>query len=375
MNKNIIEKTNHLPAADFLRGVAILFVVSFHVFGVLCGWQLPWNGVFRNFDSPPSRYFYSFYPISLGWSGVSLFFVLSGFCIYLSYFRKGEFKPRYFFWQRFWRIYPAYFLALVVFFILERRNMTGSDAYFQFISHALLIHNFSTKDFFGINPSFWSIAVEIQLYLLFPLLLVIKNKLGMRSCLLITGFLGVFWKISAMVIAGFPDEAISIIFSSPIACWFDWTLGVWVADCLVNEKWAFQHHRYWLIGLIPLFIFSTLYQPFIAFSFTLAALIFAVVLDCMIRMQKMQNLALRTVSFIGVISYSIYLWHQPLIFRLKWYSLSFFPNLKDYTICFIVTFVIFSFCCFSYYFVELKGIKLGKIISGVLTRIPLDRTR
>ena len=147
--------------ADVLRGVAILAVIAYHINGPIYGWALPWNGAWRDFSAPPSRPFFALYPATLGWAGVSLFFVLSGFCIHMSFLRAGEFSAAKFFWQRFWRIYPAYLAALVGFACLDWRELAGHGAAKQLLSYALLIHNFRSSTLFGINPSFWSIATEV----------------------------------------------------------------------------------------------------------------------------------------------------------------------------------------------------------------------
>src|SRR5258708_24994291 len=94
----------HLMGADVLRGAAILMVMIYHGFGRVYGFYLPWNGYWRDFRRPPDALLIPGYPLSLGWAGVALFFVLSGFCIHLSFLRASRFTNRQFFWRRFWRI-------------------------------------------------------------------------------------------------------------------------------------------------------------------------------------------------------------------------------------------------------------------------------
>jgi peptidoglycan/LPS O-acetylase OafA/YrhL len=74
-------------ALDGVRGASILMVLLYHSTCAAFGYyHLPWNGIFRSFDAPWSFLLLS--PCTLGYLEVSVFFVVSGFCIHLS-FEKG----------------------------------------------------------------------------------------------------------------------------------------------------------------------------------------------------------------------------------------------------------------------------------------------
>lgn len=81
----VMTKPKHyVPALDAIRGVAILGVFLFHALGMAFGFdQLPWKGFYRDFDT--WRTFLPLYPLTYGSAGVSVFFVVSGFCIHLSF--------------------------------------------------------------------------------------------------------------------------------------------------------------------------------------------------------------------------------------------------------------------------------------------------
>ena len=158
-----------------VRGIAILAVFLVHALGFACGRdELPWGPWFREISV--SKSFLLLLPFSFGWSGVAIFFVVSGFCIHLSFKRKPDWSV--FFVRRFFRIYPPYVLAVILFALVvpwTRIGFSFSGAV-QFLSHLALIHNSDNSTFFGLSPAFWSIAV--QLYLLYPILVALVSRLG-----------------------------------------------------------------------------------------------------------------------------------------------------------------------------------------------------
>jgi peptidoglycan/LPS O-acetylase OafA/YrhL len=298
---------------DVLRAVAILMVVAFHSFGPIYGEFLPWSGWFRNIELPPSQQLLWFYPITFGWVGVPIFFVLSGFCIHLSFLHNRNFDITLFFWRRFWRIYPAYFISLLAFTILSGINLFSYTGSAQFFTHMLFLQNMSDSTFFGINPSFWSIAVEVQLYLLFPLLIFLRARFGIVRCLQISLAIGLLFRAIAVTLWGIPEHLITPALTSPLITWFDWILGAFVAEHFFDRRPAFNSKQVWLSWLIPLAIVTTIFKPLTIFSFSFAAVISAIILDAAIYIRWQKSLWINFLTLIATISYSIYLWHQPLL--------------------------------------------------------------
>ncbi len=152
----------HYPALDGLRGIAILLVVIYHNFGFI-------------------EY------ASFGWLGVDLFFVLSGFLITEILLRTLG-KPGFlsnFYARRALRIFPLYFLALIIFlFILPRTGwFPDSDFYVEnqewlwtYLQNWLYI--FKGDDQTLTLHHLWSLAVEEQFYLVWPLLILVVKKPG-----------------------------------------------------------------------------------------------------------------------------------------------------------------------------------------------------
>jgi peptidoglycan/LPS O-acetylase OafA/YrhL len=299
--------------ADVLRGIAIIMVVAYHAMGPSWGWYVPWSGWLRDFSAAPSRALLWCYPITFGWAGVSLFFVISGFCIHYSYLRAGRFEAKQFFWRRVWRIYPAYIVALLAFQLLPQINLHTRAARFDLGLHALMVHNASQTTFFGVSGSFWSIAVEVQLYLLFPLLLVLREKVGIEKAMVALFAVGCAWRSATLFLAPLPDHLITAAWTCPLNTWFDWSLGALVAERFASGRRTFSRAPVLLAVLIPALVASSVIKPLTIFSFMLASAVSAVRLDAALRDSWSGRRWAQGLSFIGAISYSIYLWHQPLL--------------------------------------------------------------
>ncbi|MEV4456890.1 acyltransferase [Microbispora sp. NPDC049633] len=159
-----------LPGLDGIRGVAALFVVLHHC------WLLSFPGFPA--DTGPAWAGWLVY----GHLAVVMFIVLSGFSLAVSPARSGWRLNglRRFAYRRAWRILPPYWAALlfslVVAWTLIPQPGQGSPTVKSVVVYGLLV-----QDLFGSpspNGAFWSIAVEAQLYVVFPLMLLVLRRAG-----------------------------------------------------------------------------------------------------------------------------------------------------------------------------------------------------
>jgi peptidoglycan/LPS O-acetylase OafA/YrhL len=182
-------QSSRISEVDGLRGIAILLVISFHY-----GWGIP-------LGAPGSILAYVAAPfIRLGWSGVDLFFVLSGFLIgsIIISVRDASSGLTIFYIRRAARTLPLYVVMLVIFVIgiVTQANFwidlprLFSKPHLLWVYFILMQNNsFATTipDLNFISVS-WSLAIEEQFYLLFPLLFLgISGVTGRLICL--SGFL------------------------------------------------------------------------------------------------------------------------------------------------------------------------------------------
>lgn len=303
-----------------LRGLGVTAIFALHFFGDIFhkdGYS--WNGLWLNPLSEPSLLFHLCSPITYGWTAIFLFFVISGFVIHNSFLRGGEFNIRAFYWRRWWRLYPPYLLAMLCFCVLNRVDVTSGGGAWQLISHLLLIQNFHASSFHGIAPTLWYVAAEFQLYLLFPLLLFFRQQFGMRNTLLFTLGLSIVSRLVGMALVELDDSDPTLaIWLFPSAIWFDWTLGAYLAECYYKGERAFPVTTRQLAGLIVLFVAMTFFLPTKAFSTQLVSFIFAVVIEKYLRASDRLKWYERAILPVGWCSYSLYLWHEPLSYRVLW---------------------------------------------------------
>jgi peptidoglycan/LPS O-acetylase OafA/YrhL len=236
----------HVELLDYLRGIAILAVLLCHTFAIVYGYdRIPWNGWVRNFSVSPFAFLCAF-PISLGQAGVAMFFVVSGFCIHMSFQKQGQ-RWGSFFIRRIFRIYPAYLAALIFSILLVSLKpfplmFQEQDLWKQFYTHLFLIHNYLPSTIKDFNPPFWSLAIEAQLYLIYPVLLILVARLGWRRTLvilagcevLIQGTDGLMQAIGAANNIG--GKISWVLANSPLGYWFSWSLGAFIADAFLNNK-------------------------------------------------------------------------------------------------------------------------------------------
>jgi peptidoglycan/LPS O-acetylase OafA/YrhL len=222
---SIVLPNSRLLSVDALRGIAALGVVLYHA--VLQTTNAVPNNFFR--WSVEGLKFLS----SLGYIGVFLFFVISGFCIHLQWARNsaaGKSQSIRFltFWKRrIRRLYPPYIIAFCLFLLMAAYSVGINVTHFfvyDVVMHLLMLHNLDPATCYSINGVFWTLAIEEQLYLAYFLLLFLRKRLGWGPTLLIAAVARLAWfgfSHGVWLYTGFgipvPEGALSH--------WFTWALG------------------------------------------------------------------------------------------------------------------------------------------------------
>ncbi len=150
-----------MPELDTLRGIAVLSVVLFHSFGFRYG-LIGLTGIPKILVGATL----------VGWAGVNLFFVLSGFLItgILLDTRHREDYYRRFYVRRALRILPLYYAMLILMAIVSRTGLMTLRVSWSFLGLSA-IYLANVTGLFGVPMQFgtlWSLAVEEHFYLLWP---------------------------------------------------------------------------------------------------------------------------------------------------------------------------------------------------------------
>ena len=309
---------NYRPDIDGLRAISVIAVIIFH------------SG-------------FSF--LSGGFVGVDIFFVISGYLITGLVYKEvtaGTFSYRNFYKRRIARLLPALLITLLLvllfgFLFYNNREFDnlGKELFFSALGGANILFAQGTNYFAqdgSVKPliHLWSLGVEEQFYLIWPTTLVLLAFLKLRQTLLIIIIL--FFISLFMAAASVEEEAIKTYFLPQYRA-FELILGAFVALAttttfykkLIVTTAQYQKEIISYIGLLliiaPMFFlnekstfpgYNTLY-PIIG-----AALIIAFSEKTSIS----KILSLYPFVFIGLISYPLYLYHQPILSFISFFNLT-----------------------------------------------------
>jgi peptidoglycan/LPS O-acetylase OafA/YrhL len=346
-------EVGHIPAIEGLRGVAVLWVIVFH-YATVRG---------ARFADPFVAWMDSFVSLKIivrnGFLGVDLFFLITGFLLTLPWFKHAmEQRPRpsarEFYVRRARRILPAYYVQLALLFLVFLpllnpplwRNATG------FVLGNLALHvtflHYTTpysSASLAINGALWTLGLEMQYYALLPLVALWFVRAPYVAAVgLLT--VAVVWKLLAEhdlqpLIAFYgaigapwsPTEAELRHFAGTQ---FPAYLGHFALGILCGRAWlrnrASPPGRLHAIalGIIAVCALLALYAVLAGhaawsgeFTWTLILVSLAVAMWATVSQRpSWSNIVLgtRPLAFIGRISYSMYLYHLPVLFVFNRYA-------------------------------------------------------
>jgi peptidoglycan/LPS O-acetylase OafA/YrhL len=300
---------SYLPHIDGLRAVAVWLVVLFHI-----------NADF----------------FTRGYLGVDVFFVISGFVItqslYKDYLTNGHVNIFQFYVRRFKRLYPALVTMLIgtsvayfFFGFLWDTNLYLKSAISALFASSNLYFLYHGTNYFHqdlINPLVhtWSLGIEEQFYLLYPLLLsfglfiVRKYKVHIKS---LAGFI-LLLSLFSYALFAFNTENILGAFYFPFARF--WELGIGCALSLFTMSITQTRFPsvFAFFGIATLFILQFFQKTIssVHVETMLAVIATSAIIYAGLRTQSVieRLLSKPSVVYMGKLSYSLYLWHLPVIY-------------------------------------------------------------
>ncbi len=317
-------RAQHLPALTGLRGVAAAAVLIFHLWQFAGGPQFTVPGVG--------------YPLhalaAAGWLGVDLFFVLSGFLLSQPFLAANAGLAPWpaipvYVLRRVRRVIPALWLQIAVLLVLGLAWDSARD----FGISAALVHGLFlapwVRDPAVINPVYWSLPVEWWFYFMLP---VVCWVLGRSR----------WWLVLALVLVSVLSfralcyewliEQRTGVFAYPSiiglgARWDQFTLGILAAlahrhvDVAGWQRaWAFWVGIAALVAFVPWLItrgdiYVRVDYPYLLVHQTWVALLLAMVVFGAAGANSLPTrlLGSRVLRWIGAISFSLYLWHYPVL--------------------------------------------------------------
>ena len=360
------KKTKYLPSIDSLRAIAVIAVIIYHI---------------------DANY------LPGGFLGVDLFFVLSGYLIssliIKEYKSTGTVNLYNFYVRRARRLLPAvYFMITVVLIIITLFNgvllkKSYLDALFGYIYSSnwwYIFHKLDYFDSFGSQSPFkhlWSLAIEEQFYMFFPLIFLIfnrKSKSNNSNSKLNKNFIYVVLSLILVSLIAhillFDINNINRIYFGTDTRAFSLLVGVvgailYPMDRLSERTTKKDNMIYSIVSLVSILVLigimintseynTWLYRG----GFLLVAIIGLIIIISSGRQYTFMSklLSFKPFVFIGKISYSLYLWHFPILVVTTPVSEIGNPNLFYVTLRIVLIFLVATG---SYMFVETPIRKLG----------------
>jgi peptidoglycan/LPS O-acetylase OafA/YrhL len=426
---------NHLLVLDGLRAIACLAVLSYHISMFVRIYHL-WS---------PSGRMQTLLAIAanFGVSGVFLFFILSGFLLFLPFAKTLLFDGKWssisrFYLRRFFRILPGYYAVLFLVILFFHPEFLRSEYRAQLWQ--LLTFRMSKALSDQVDGPFWTLAIEFQFYMLLPFITwifaLIVRRDGLRwrliklsFCLLAMlgwGLLTRYWSlvIPGTPVADFPQHILQVLkpyYYGDRGKYFEcfavgmliamiysytqhaprgehlrrvlqnWSSWIFLAGLLILAYIATWLYYYAIIGQSsPLFAFISPDVGFMNLMYeTWSPVLYSICYGfCMIGLlysaKRLKNpFESPVLRWIGLISFSLYMWHIPLLSLYMSNTLPLFQGwkygIKLVSILAWVFFVVFPISLTCYRWVEMPGMRLGEAliqrVEKLKKRSSTDRTR
>lgn len=329
-------RASHADAGDFLRVACVGLVGWFHI------WQQSWQNPDLHLFGRTLR----IYPlVACGYMFVDLMLLLSGFLLMLGWQSGRNRRARDFYTARAARILPSYLLCIAIMlfaFALPGRLYRSPGAMWKdLLTHLSFTHNFFYDTYLAtpLNGVLWTLAVEVQFYLIFPLLARVFDRAPVRTwCCMV--LLAMAVRLTILLYA--EDSAIYFNrLSAMLDVYANGMLAARIYRRLAKKPQSAR--RTWLSTLLTILAVAGVYSILRAqyfrsgtenirmgqmlWRFPLSALgcVFLVCGSRSIRLMR-ALFSNRIVRFLSGLSFNFYIWHQFLAVKLKAWRIPYYEG-------------------------------------------------
>lgn len=330
-----------------------------------------------------------YFPLNMFFNGgasVIFFFTLSGFVLFLPYSNGGKLAYRHYMIKRFFRIFIPYLIAIILTIgaclLLSKGGIKGLSNWFNgswkypitlhdLVDHLVLIGNFNSDEF---DDVIWSLVQEMRISIIFPFLALIINRpnwkgpfLTCLGLLIVSGLNNTFnWQnsygfrtsifntfeyIPMFMIGGYCAKYLNKLISLYSHLTSSLKVLVWLAAYLFFN---FHGIMISIADYLRIYSFETIAGDY---SIVVGSILIIIITLSSKRVQRF--LLVMPLRFLGRVSYSLYLYHLPVLFSLVYLFYYSIPLWLILAISFPISLLIANL---SWVFIEKPSIKYGKVV-------------
>lgn len=304
-----------IASIDGLRALAFLLVFAFHTWEFAGAPFIPFVSALVSQNTRPD-----------------FFVVLTGFVLALPFARHPDrtLHTRTYLRRRIRRIVLPYYAALAFAVLLPHMlvllyRMLGKPANMQpwptgadWAWHLTFLHIFSPEYWASINGSLWTMSLEMQLYLLFPLVLIIIARWGTRGAIAVLAASLLYRIVAGIVVSGAEFPLTFLVAANGLGRLQEFLAGILCA-LFVFRRGLIRRHERLLLLVVMIGGYALAVSPLSRLTmFSLREIGLAVAFSSLIALVTTSTIGTtifgwRPVSWVGYRAYSFFLIHQPLM--------------------------------------------------------------
>lgn len=343
----VADQARRMPALTGLRGVASVWVVTYHIF---TGYHVPF--------------------IDNGYAGVDIFFILSGYVLSYVYISDNIFsrKDGYirFLIIRLTRIYPLHlfslFLMLMIVLFIPRFTISYPNYHekfglYSFLSNLFLIQNWIPRYVSSWDGPSWSLSAEWFAYIWFPFVLFFLKKIQSRRVLISFSLVSISALIIILYVEGYHNTTpLGLAGMARLCCEF-------AAGCFL---YGAVYRGFYMIDISIYLFFSMVICLVLPIKFlefgSIFCFLFLIATAGQDNTTITKILSIKPLLFLGEISFSLYLVHWPIIQCLNYlYRTGIHFNIYERFL--IVSIASLGLSILSYHFIEKPARSWGRKIA------------